>query len=100
MPSQLSMDPHFTLLEHASYWPLKANSTTHLKDLNCSYRLSWFQQNLGGVNGGNWGLGASVLATVSVLNKKKTAESSRKEVGLQQEYNTMHSKDKKKNWYF
>ena len=42
-PSQFKMDPHLTLFEYFSYWPLKANSMTHLKDLNCSYRLSWFQ---------------------------------------------------------
>ena len=32
------------------------NSTTLLKLLNCSYRLAWFQLNLGGVKGGSWPL--------------------------------------------
>ena len=53
MPSQFKIEPHLIPFENFSYCPLKANSTTLLKLLNCSYKLSWFQLKLGGVKGGN-----------------------------------------------
>ena len=51
--------------EQFSYCPLNVNSTTHLKLLNCSYRLSWFQLNLGGEKGGKCPLCSGALSPSS-----------------------------------